>query len=76
MLVDVFSTIDNILLIGQERPCSLHNRKKTEKRLAELQAKYHIDVNIHNPVERLVFRDAAEGGDFKAAVHWGQGADF
>lgn len=53
MLVDVFSAVDNILLIGQDSPVSLRNQKKAEKRLAELQAQYHIDVDIHSPVERL-----------------------
>ncbi len=53
MLVNVFSAIDNIFLMGDEKPWALRKKKKIEERLAELQERYHIDVDIHSPVEQL-----------------------
>jgi ABC-type uncharacterized transport system ATPase subunit len=53
MLVEVLSAMDNIFLMGEEKPWARRDRKKMEARLQELQQRYHIEVDIHSPVEQL-----------------------
>lgn len=53
MLVEVFSAIDNIFLMGDENPMALRDKKKIEAKLTKLQKQYHIDIDIHSPVEQM-----------------------
>ena len=53
MLVDVFSAIENIGLMGDAGTFSITNRKKIEENLEHLKEKYGIDVDLHSPVEQL-----------------------
>ncbi len=53
MLVDVFSAVDNIFLMGSESPLALRSKKKIAAQLEVLKEQYHIDVDIHSPIEQL-----------------------
>ena len=53
MLVDVFSAIENIGLMGDVKTFSITNRRKIEDTLEQLKQKYGIDVDLHSPVEQL-----------------------
>ncbi|PNV58960.1 ABC transporter ATP-binding protein [Clostridium sp. chh4-2] len=53
MLVNVFSAIENIYLMGEERGLSFIRKKDVETKLEDLKSKYGIDVDIHSPVEQL-----------------------
>lgn len=53
MLVNVFSAIDNIFLMGDEKPWALRKKKNIEERLMSIQEQYKIDVDIHSPAEQL-----------------------
>ena len=53
MLVDVFSAIENMGLIGDVKTFSITNRRKIEDTLEQLKQKYGIDVDLHSPVGQL-----------------------
>ena len=53
MLVDVFSAIENIGLMGDVKTFSITNRRKIEDTLEQLKQKYGIDVDLHSPVGQL-----------------------
>ena len=53
MLVGMYSAIENICLMGEEKALSLTNKKKTEEKLIELKKQYGIEVDLHSPVEQL-----------------------
>mgnify|MGYP001470538436 CR=1 FL=1 len=53
MLVDVFSVIENIGLMGDVKTFSITNRRKIEDTLEQLKQKYGIDVDLHSPVGQL-----------------------
>ena len=53
MLVDVLSAIDNISLLEDDALFAPRDRSKVIRRVEELKARYHIDVDIESPVEQL-----------------------
>ena len=53
MLVEKFSALENIYLLGDEKPLTFTHRKKIETRLNALKEKYGIEVDLNSPVEQL-----------------------
>ena len=53
MLVDVFSAIENMGLIGDVQTFSITNHRKIEDTPQLLKQKYGIDVDLHSPAAQL-----------------------
>lgn len=53
MLIDRFSTLENICLMDRGSPFSFVGRKKIERSLRSLQEKYSIELDLSCPVSQL-----------------------
>ena len=53
MLVDVFTSAENVFLMGHEKAFSMVNQKKIEKKLEEIGEQYGLKVDTHCTVDKL-----------------------
>lgn len=53
MLVDSFSSSENVFLLGKQSMLSYLDAKKIEGELEQLAARYGIEVDLHAPVRKL-----------------------